>query len=171
MGYPHFLYRDSLTLRSSRPEMFYKNGVLRNLVKFTEKHLCQSLFSINFLLPKALLKKRPSYRCFPMNFAKVLRTPLFIEHHRWLLLILLGWLKWILCLWILWILSLTIVSKLRLGICRIGSFGNLWDIDKVDIEGTHWVCIDKVDTEGTLKELLLGILVNSLFQLWVVCYQ
>ena len=30
--------------RSSRPEAFYKNGVLRNFAKFTGKHLCQSLF-------------------------------------------------------------------------------------------------------------------------------
>ena len=30
--------------RSSRPEMFCKKGVLRNFAKFTEKHLCQSLF-------------------------------------------------------------------------------------------------------------------------------
>ena len=30
--------------RSSRPEVFYKNGVLRNLTKFTRKHLCQSPF-------------------------------------------------------------------------------------------------------------------------------
>ena len=30
--------------RSSRPEVFYKKDVLRNFAKFTEKHLCQSLF-------------------------------------------------------------------------------------------------------------------------------
>ena len=30
--------------RSSRPEVFYKKGVLRNFTKFTGKHLCQSLF-------------------------------------------------------------------------------------------------------------------------------
>ena len=30
--------------RSSRPEVFRKKGVLRNLTKFTRKHLCQSLF-------------------------------------------------------------------------------------------------------------------------------
>ena len=33
-----------LTFRSSRPEVFYKKGVLRNFAKFTGKHLCQSLF-------------------------------------------------------------------------------------------------------------------------------
>ena len=30
--------------RSSRPEVFYKKGVLRNFTKFTGKHLRQSLF-------------------------------------------------------------------------------------------------------------------------------
>ena len=32
--------------RSSRPVVFYKKGVLRNLAKFTGKHQCQSLFLI-----------------------------------------------------------------------------------------------------------------------------
>ena len=32
------------TIRSSRPEVFCKQGVLRNFAKFTGKHLCQSLF-------------------------------------------------------------------------------------------------------------------------------
>ena len=32
--------------RSSRPQVFYKKGVLKNLAKFTGKHLCQSLFLI-----------------------------------------------------------------------------------------------------------------------------
>ena len=46
--------------------MFYKNGVLRNFTKFTRKYLCQ--------------------RCFPVNFAKSIRTPFFTEHLGWLLL-------------------------------------------------------------------------------------
>ena len=33
-------------LRSSRPEVFCKKVVLKNFAKFTEKHLCQSLFLI-----------------------------------------------------------------------------------------------------------------------------
>ena len=32
-----------------------------------------------------LLKKRPWSRCFPVNFAKFLRTPFFLEHLWWLL--------------------------------------------------------------------------------------
>ena len=41
------------------PVMFYKKGFLRNFVKFTGNYLCQS----------------PNYLCFPVNFAKFLRTP------------------------------------------------------------------------------------------------
>ena len=52
-------------LRSSRPEVFYKKGVLRNFAKVTGKNLCQSLF----------IKKRLWHSCFPVNFAKFLRTP------------------------------------------------------------------------------------------------
>ena len=33
-----------------------------------------------------LLKKRVWHRCFPVNFAKFLRTPFYVEHLRWLLL-------------------------------------------------------------------------------------
>ena len=38
--------------------------------------------------PAILLKKRPWQRCFPVNFAKFLRTPFLTEHLRWLLLYL-----------------------------------------------------------------------------------
>ena len=59
--------------------MFCKKSVLENQVKFTEKHLCQSLFFNNVacLKPAYLLKKRLWHRYFPMNFAKFLRTPFF----------------------------------------------------------------------------------------------
>ena len=36
--------------------------------------------------PATLLKKRLWHRCFPMNFAKFLRTSFFTEHFWWLLL-------------------------------------------------------------------------------------
>ena len=38
--------------------------------------------------PATLFKKRLWYRCFPMNFAKFLRTPFLTEHLGWLLLYL-----------------------------------------------------------------------------------
>ena len=56
----------SLTLRnrSSHQRYFVKNGVFKNFAKFTEKHLCWSLF----------FKKRLQHRRFPVNFSQLLRT-------------------------------------------------------------------------------------------------
>ena len=76
--------------RSSLPELLYKNCVLRNLAKFTWKHLCQSLFFNNVagLRSATLLKKRLWHRCFPVNFAIFLRNFVtsFVTEHRWLVL-------------------------------------------------------------------------------------
>ena len=66
--------------RSSRPEVFCKKGVLRNFAKFTRKHLCQGLFF------NKVASLRLWHKCFPVNFAKFLRTPFLTEHLRWLLL-------------------------------------------------------------------------------------
>ena len=67
--------------------MFFKKGVLRNFAKFTGKHLSGSLFNkVEGLRPATFLKKRLWHRCFPVNFAKFLRTPFLTEHLRWLLL-------------------------------------------------------------------------------------
>ena len=63
------------------PGVFCKKGALRNLAKFTGKHLWQSLSA-------TLLKKRLWRRCFPLNFAKFLRTLFLIEHLPWLILTL-----------------------------------------------------------------------------------
>ena len=74
--------------RSSRPKVFQKKGVLRNFLKLTGKHLCQSLFFNNVagLRPAILLKKETLHRCFSANFAKFLRTHFLTEHLQWLLL-------------------------------------------------------------------------------------
>ena len=58
-------------IRSSHQRGSMKNGVLRNFAKFIGKHLCQ----IQSLRPATLLKKKFWHRCFPVNFAKSLRTP------------------------------------------------------------------------------------------------
>ena len=72
------------TCRSSHQSCSIIKGVLRNFVKFTGKHLCQNLFfnKVAGLRPATLLKKRLWHRCFPVNFAKFLRTPFFTEHLR-----------------------------------------------------------------------------------------
>ena len=64
-------------VRSCHPDVFCKIIVLRNFPKFTGERVCQSLFSnkITGLIPVTLLKKRLWYKCFPVNFAKFLRTP------------------------------------------------------------------------------------------------
>ena len=48
--------------RRSRPEVFCKEGALRNFAKFTEKHQCQSLFfnEVAGLRPVAASKNRCS---------------------------------------------------------------------------------------------------------------
>ena len=49
------------------PEMFYKNGVLKNFTKFLWKHLFWLLF----------LKMTLQHRCFPVNFVNFLRIPFY----------------------------------------------------------------------------------------------
>ena len=63
------------------PEVFCKKGVLRNLTKFTGKHLCQSLF-FNRVAGAAcnFIKKRFLHRCFPVNFAKIFKNTYFTKH-------------------------------------------------------------------------------------------
>ena len=66
--------------------MFYKKGVLRNLTKFTEKHLCQSLFfnEVAGLTPQAcnFIKKETLAQVFSFEFYQISkntflqRTPL-----------------------------------------------------------------------------------------------
>ena len=74
--------------RSSRPEVFCKKDFLKNFTKFTGKPLCQSLFfnKVVALRPANLLKKRLWHRCFPVNFAKFLRTVFLTEYLSRLLL-------------------------------------------------------------------------------------
>ena len=53
--------------RSTHSQMFFKKCVLNNFANFTEKHLCCSLF----------IKKRLQHWCFPVKFAKLIRTAFF----------------------------------------------------------------------------------------------
>ena len=107
------MLQDTHSKRSSRPEMFYKKDVLRNFAKFTKRHLCQSHFFNKFAGPRPAtsLKKysgagifpwilrnfnntffighplATASGCFPVNFAKLLRTPFTTGHLRWLVLV------------------------------------------------------------------------------------
>ena len=57
-------------------------SVLKNVSKFTGKHLCQSLV---FNKVAGLLKKRLWHRYFAVNFVKFSRISFYKEYLRWLL--------------------------------------------------------------------------------------
>ena len=80
-----YLICSNMIFKSSRRELFSKKGVHRNFAKFTWKHLRQSPET----RPATLLKKRLWRRCFPVNFAKFLRTPA-LQNTSWRLLQLIG---------------------------------------------------------------------------------
>ena len=92
-----------------------KKGVLRNFAKFTEKHLCQSLFfnKVADLRPATLFKKRFWRRYFPVNFAKFLRTPFLTKHLWWLLL---KW--WVKCIiHVINLNELLWIVKMKVKVC------------------------------------------------------
>ena len=68
------LWCSSSKCRSSHQRCSVKKGVLRNFEKFTEKHLCQSLFLIKL------------HRCLPVNYSKFVRTPFLQTTSKLLLL-------------------------------------------------------------------------------------
>ena len=63
--------------RSSHQRCSIIKGAFINLAKFTGKHLFQSLFlnKVAGLRSATLLRKRLWHRCFPVNFAKFIRSP------------------------------------------------------------------------------------------------
>ena len=74
-------------MQSSRSQMFFKIGILKTFANFTGKQLCWSLFNkVAGLKAWNVIKNKLQQRCFSVKFAKFLRTPLFTEHLRWLLL-------------------------------------------------------------------------------------
>ena len=70
------------------PEVFYKKGVLKNLAKFTGKHLCQSLFLKNLQVsPCNFNKKETLAQVFSREFCETSKNNFsYTEHLRWLLL-------------------------------------------------------------------------------------
>ena len=87
---------ERFTCRRETPiinDMFktFKSSVVKKFM------LCSGV-RLKFISPATaiLLKKRLWHRCFPVNFAKFLRTPFFIEHLWWLLLTGLTFMGWVL---------------------------------------------------------------------------
>ena len=62
-------------MQSNRSQMFFKIGVLKSFANFTGKHLCWISFNkVVGLKAWNCIKKRLQHRCFPVKFAKFLRT-------------------------------------------------------------------------------------------------
>ena len=99
--------KNDLCFWSSRWELFCKKGVFKNFAKFKGNHLYKIFFfnKVAGLRPANLVKKRQWHRCFPVNFAKILRTPVFIVH--------------------LWLLLLAHLVAARLWLLSINSLSNL----------------------------------------------
>ena len=76
--------------RSSLPEVFCKKKVFLKISQNTQETTCVTVFFLIKLQARSatFFKKRLWQRRFPVNFAKFLRTPSFIEHLWWLLLYL-----------------------------------------------------------------------------------
>ena len=75
------------TSRRNRLQMFFKISVLKSFANFTGKHLCWSLFLIKLqALDPHVTERWLQHRCFPVKFAKFLRTAFFQKHLQWLLL-------------------------------------------------------------------------------------
>ena len=71
--------------KSSRSQIPFKTGVLKNFAIFTGKHLCWSLFLIKFLFNKVSLQMTPT-QVLSYEYCKIVRNSFFTEHLRWLLL-------------------------------------------------------------------------------------
>ena len=70
-------YTDLIIGRSFLLEVLFKKGALKFFCKIHKKTRVPESFLIN-MRPATLLKKRLWHICFPVNFAKFLRTP-FLE--------------------------------------------------------------------------------------------
>ena len=72
-----FAITTQMTIRSSHQRCSVRKGVLRKFAKFRRKHLCKVLFFNKAAGPEpaTLFLRRLWHRCFPVSFAKFLRTP------------------------------------------------------------------------------------------------
>ena len=81
----HLSLNENHSVRSSHRCSVKKKAFLE-ILQNSQENTCASLFfnEVPGLGPEkeTLLKKRLSRRCFPVNFAKFLRTPFFTDHLR-----------------------------------------------------------------------------------------
>ena len=89
-GFLNFYHHEHLSLEVATRGVLQKKSVLRNFIKFIEKHLCQRLFcsEVTGLRPATLLKKETLAQLFSCKFCKIFKNTFFTEHLRQLLLYL-----------------------------------------------------------------------------------
>ena len=74
-------------IRSSRPEVFLKKGVLKICSKLTGEHPCRSAVSVKFQCKFIEIMLR--HGCSPVNLLHIFRTPFYKNTSGWLLLLML----------------------------------------------------------------------------------
>ena len=72
-------------------EQIWKNVIQKQSLADVLLNRCSKNFANftgKYLRPCNIIEKRLQHRCFPVKFAKFLRTPFFTEDFRWLLLVI-----------------------------------------------------------------------------------
>ena len=73
-----------IKIRSSRPEVFLGESVLKICSKFTRGHPCRSVISIKLQINFIEITLR--HGCYPVNLLHIFRTPFSMNTSGWLLL-------------------------------------------------------------------------------------
>ena len=73
-------------IKSSRPEVLLRKGVLKTCSKFTGEHPCRSVISIKLLCNFVKIPLR--HRCSPVTLLHIFRTPFSKNTSGWMLLYL-----------------------------------------------------------------------------------
>ena len=84
LAFSCFFTWTNLTFSNSRPEVFWKKGVLWNAAKLAGKCLCKSLL-FNKLSFFNFIKKETLAQVVSCEFCEIYKNIFFTEHVRWLL--------------------------------------------------------------------------------------
>ena len=76
---------ETRVIRSSHPELFLRNGVLKTLSKFTGEHPCRKVISIK--LPCTFIEIALRHGCSPVNLLLIFGKPFLKNTFGWLLLV------------------------------------------------------------------------------------
>ena len=74
-------------LRPRHGDKYTEYNMCLSMMILTSEAVAQSCFVKRQARPATSLRKRLWHRCFPVNFAKFLRTLFLTEHLRWLFLL------------------------------------------------------------------------------------